>query len=135
MNLRRMTYLALAVMLAIVSAGLTGYAQQAPAAKLGSQDLNLSDAQVFRIHALLLAQTKEIQTLHTNVQSAEEALAAAIAKGDPMTTEMAVLALDAAEKALKNTQQANQRNLLSLLNDYQKQIVKEYSNKSLPASE
>ncbi len=33
--------------------------------------------------------------------------------------------LDAAEKALKNTQLANQRTLLSLLNESQKQVVKD----------
>ena len=48
---------------------------------------------------------------------------------------MAVLSLDAAEKALKITQLANQRNLLSLLNDPQKQLVKDYSSKSVPASD
>jgi hypothetical protein len=46
-----------------------------------------------------------------------------------------VLSLDAAEKALKNTELANQQNLLSLLNDSQKQIVRDNQVKSAPASE
>src|SRR5215467_4389566 len=125
MKLRRTAYLALAAMLAITLTGLTAHAQ----------NLNLSDAQVFKIQALLQSQTKELRTLNLDVQVAEDALNAAIAKGDPVLTAMAVLSLDAAEKALKNTELANQQNLLSLLNDSQKQIVRDSQVKSTPASE
>ena len=129
MKLGRTTYLALAAMLAITFTGLTANAQQV-------QNLDLSDAQVFQIQALLLEQTKEVRTLTSNVQSAQETLSAAIAKADPVLTAMAVLSLDAAEKALKQTQVANQRSLLSVLNDSQKQVVvKDASIKSVPASE
>lgn len=131
MKLRR-TYLALAAMLAITLTGLTAQAQQLHS----TQDLNLSDAQVFRIQALLQEQTKEIRSLSSNVQSAQETLTAAVAKADPALTAMAVLSLDAAEKALKQTQLANQRNLMSMLNESQKQVlVKESSTKSIPASD
>ena len=136
MKLRRMTYFALAAMLAITSIGLTAHAEQSHSTKISSQqNLNLSDAQVFRIQALLLEQTRETRLLYLNVQSAQEALSAAVANGDPVITTMAVLSLDAAEKALKITQLANQRNLLSLLNESQKQLVKDYSNKPIPASD
>jgi hypothetical protein len=69
-----------------------------------------------------------------NVQSAQEALSAAVAQGDPVFTAMAVLTLDAAEKALKITQQANQRDLMALLSDSQKQLLKD-SNKSVSTSD
>ena len=124
MKLRRTAYFALAATLAISLTGLTAHAQ----------NLNLSDAQVFKIQALLQSQTKELRTLNLDVQASKEALSAAIAKGDPLLTAMAVLSLDASEKALKNTQAANQRHLLSLLNDSQKQVLKD-SSKSVPATE
>lgn len=124
MKLRRIATFALAAMLAMTLTGLTAFAQ----------DLNLSDSQVFKIQARLLSETKELRTLNLEVQAAKEALNSAIAKGDPVLTAMAVLSLDASEKALKNTQAANQRTLLSLLNDSQKQVVRD-SNKSIPASE
>ena len=124
MKLRRTAYFALAAMLAITLTGLAAHAQ----------DLNLSDAQVFKIQALLQSQTKELRTLNLDVQSSKDALNAAIAKGDPVLTAMAVLSLDASEKVLKNTQAANQRHLLSLLNEFQKQVVKD-SSKSIPATE
>ena len=136
MKLRRTSYLALAVMLAIASTVLTAHAQQLHSTQVSPQQaINLSDAQVFRIQALLSTQTKEIRSLYANVQSAQETLSAAIAKGDPVLTAAAVLSLDAAEKALKNTQLASQRNLLSLLTESQKQVVKDYSSKSVPSSD
>ena len=113
----------LAMMLAITSFALTAQAEQ---------PLNLSDAQVFRIQALLLTQSKEIRSLSANVEAAQQTLSAAIAKGDPVLTATAVLSLDAAEKALKNVQLAQQRNLLSVLTDSQKQLVKPAS---IPASD
>jgi hypothetical protein len=124
MKLRRTAYLALAALLALTLTGLTVHAQ----------NLNLSDAQVFKIQALLQSQTKELRTLNLDVQASKDALNAAIAKGDPVLTAMAVLSLDASEKALRNTQAANQRHLLSLLNEFQKQVVKD-SSKSIPATE
>ena len=127
MKRTRILLFALAVMLAITSTGLIASAQQST--------LNLSDAQALRIQALISAQTREMRSLYTNVQAAQEALSAAVAKGDPVVTATAVLSLDAAEKALKNTQLANQKNLLSLLNDYQKQVVRDYTAKTIPASE
>jgi len=136
MKLRRTTQIALAAMLAITLTGLTARAQQLRNMPANSaQDLNLTDAQVFKIQALLMSQTAKMRRLSQDVLAAEDTLSAAIAKGDPALTAMAVLSLDAAEKALKNTESANQRNLLSLLNDSQKQAVKEYSIKSVPVSE
>jgi len=123
MKLHRTMSLALAATLAITSFALTAHAQQ---------PLNLSDAQVFRIQALLLSQSKEIRSLTANVEAAQQTLNAAIAKGDPVLTATAVLSLDAAEKALKNVQLAQQRNLLSLLTDSQKQLLK---STSIPASD
>jgi len=82
-----------------------------------------------------MAQSTEIRSLSANVQTAQDTLSAAVAKGDPVLTAMAVLSLDAAEKALKNTQLANQRNVMALLNDSQKQVVRDYSHKSIPASD
>ena len=113
----------LAMMLAFTSFALTAQAQQ---------PLNLSDAQVFRIQALLLTQSKEIRSLSANVEAAQQSLSAAIAKGDPVLTATAVLSLDAAEKALKNVQLAQQRSVLSVLTDSQKQLVKPAS---IPASD
>jgi putative lipase involved disintegration of autophagic bodies len=127
MKRTRILLFALAVMLAITSTGLIASAQQST--------LNLSDTQALRIQALISSQTREMRSLYVNVQAAQEALSAAVAKGDPVVTATAVLSLDAAEKALKNTQLANQRNLLSLLNEYQKQVVRDYSAKTIPASE
>jgi len=136
MKLRRTTQIALAAMLAITLTGLTARAQQLRNMPANSaQDLNLTDAQVFKIQALLMSQTAKMRRLSQDVLAAEDTLSAAIAKGDPALTAMAVLSLDAAEKALKNTESANQRNLLSLLNDSQKQAVKKYSIKSVPVSE
>jgi hypothetical protein len=136
MTLRRIMNFALVAIVALTLTGLTAHAQQlhsTPAA--GPQDLNLSDAQAFKIQALLLSQTAKLRTLNQNVLAAQDALSAAAAKGDPMEMAMAVLSLDAAEKALKNIEMANQRNLLSLLNDSQKQIVKDASIKSVPVSD
>jgi hypothetical protein len=135
MKLRRTIYFMLGALLAIAVTGLTANAQQAHIAKSNSQDLNLSDAQVNKIQALLLTQNTELRTLYANVQSAQETLTAAVAKGDPVLTAMAVLSLDAAEKALRNVQAANERSVMSLLSDSQKQIVKDYSHKSIPASD
>jgi len=97
--------------------------------------LSLSDAQVFRIQALVQKQTAEIRTLHNNVETAQEVLSAAIVHGDPVLIANAMLSLDAAEKALKHIERANQRELLSLLNESQKQAVKDYSARTIPASE
>jgi hypothetical protein len=135
MKLRSTIYFTLAAMLAITFAGLTASAQQAPVRPNSQQDLNLSNAQVFKIQALLLSQSAELRSLNANVQAAQETLSAAVAKGDPVQTAMAVLSLDAAEKALKNVQAANQRSLMSMLNDSQKQVVKDNSQKSIPASD
>jgi hypothetical protein len=136
MTLRRTMNFVLVAIVALTLTGLTAHAQQLhsnPAA--GPQDLNLSESQVFKIHALLLSQTAKLRTLNQNVLAAQDALSAAVAKGDPMEMAMAVLSLDAAEKALKNTEVANQKNLLALLNDSQKQIVKDASIKSVPVSD
>ena len=127
MTLRRTIVMALALMLAITSTAMMASAEEA--------DLGLSNAQVFRIQALVQKQTAEIRTLHNNVETAQEVLSAAIVHGDPVLIANAVLSLDAAEKALKHTEGANQRELLSLLNESQKQAVKDYSAKSIPASE
>ena len=128
MKLTRILLFALAVTLAITSTGLVASAQQ-------QATLNLSEAQALRIQALISSQTREMRSLYINVQTAQEALSAAVAKGDAVVTATAVLSLDAAEKALKNTQLANQKSLLSLLNEYQKQVVRDYTAKTIPASE
>jgi len=131
MTLRRTLYFALGSLLIIGTIGLPATAQQ-----VSQQDLNLTDAQVLRIQALLMQQSNEIRLLSQNVQAAQETLNAAVAKGDATLTAMAVLSLDAAEKALKHTQLANQRGLMSLLNDSQKQAVNgSHSIKSIPASD
>jgi hypothetical protein len=135
MKLRRTRHFALAAMLTISFAGLTAGAEQLPNTATSAQDLNLTDAQVFKIQAMLMAQTANIQRLTRDVQIAQESLSAAIVKGDPALTALAVLSLDAAEKALKNTESAGQRNLLSVLNDSQKRIVKDHSVKSAPFSD
>jgi hypothetical protein len=136
MTLRRTIYLVLAAMLLTNSTGLTAHAQQLSSTQGGSrQAVGLSDSQVFRIQALLLTQTTEIRSLRLNVQSAQETLNAAVATGDPVLTATALLSLDAAEKALKNTELANQRNLMSLLNESQKRLIEDHSSKSVPASD
>jgi len=136
MTLQRTALFALAALLAITLTGFNAHAQQlhsTPA--VSAQDLNLTDAQVFKIQAMLMAQTSKVRTLAQNVQAAQEALSAAVAKGDATLIAMAVLSLDAAEKALKNTEAANQRNLMSLLNDSQKQVVKDSTPRSIPVSD
>ncbi len=132
MNLRRTSYFALAITLALTLTGLTARAEQPEPT---SQTLNLSEAQVFQIHALLAEQTAEIQTLNINVQNAQQTLSQAVSKGDAVLTANAVLSLDAAQKALRITQEANKRDLLALLNDSQKQTVKEFSTKSARTSD
>ena len=127
MTLRRTIVMTLALMLAITSTAMIASAEEA--------SLSLSDAQVFRIQALVQKQTAEIRTLHNNVETAQEVLSAATVHGDPVLIANAVLSLDAAEKALKHTERANQRELLSLLNESQKQAVKDYSARTIPASE
>src|SRR4051812_7979878 len=100
MKLRRTTQIALAAMLAITLTGLTAHAQQLRNAPVTSaQDLNLTDAQVFKIQALLMSGTVKMRRLSQDVLTAEDTLSAAIAKGDPALTAIAVLSLDAAEKA------------------------------------
>ena len=136
MTLQRTALFALAALLAITLTGFNAHAQQLHSTPATSaQDLNLTDAQVFKIQAMLMAQTSKVRTLAQNVQAAQEALSAAVAKGDATLTAMAVLSLDAAEKALKNTEAANQRNLMSLLNDSQKQVVKDSTPRSIPVSD
>jgi hypothetical protein len=136
MKLQRFATFALAALLAMTLTGINAHAQQLHSTPATSaQDLNLTDAQVFKIQALLLSQTSKTRTLSQNVQAAQEALTAAVAKGDPTLTAMAVLSLDAAEKAMRNTEAANQRNLMSLLNDSQKQLVKDSTPKSIPVSD
>jgi hypothetical protein len=115
--------------------GISSFAQELRSTQAAPQSLNLSGAQVFKIQALLSAESTEIRSLNANVQTAREALRAAIGNGDPVVIATAVLSLDAAEKALKNTQLANERNLLSLLSESQKQVVKDYSTKAIPASD
>ena len=127
MTLRQTMVMALALMLAITSTAMIASAEEA--------DLGLSDAQGFRIQALVQKQTAEIRTLHNNVATAQEVLSAAIVHGDPVLIANAMLSLDAAEKALKHIERANQRELLSLLNESQKQAVKDYSARTIPASE
>jgi hypothetical protein len=113
MTLKRTSFMALAAMLAIAFNGLS----------LSAEDLNLSNSQVFKIQALLLAENEEIRQLTVNVQEAREALREAVAQGDPMQTAVAVLSLDAAEKALKATQLASRRTLLSILEESQKNLL------------
>jgi hypothetical protein len=136
MDRRRIMNLALTGMMAIALSGLTAHAQQLQSIPENSQkDLNLSNAQVSRLQAFLLAETKENRSLQINVQAAQETLKSAIAQGDPVRIATAVLSLDAAEKALKNTELANQRNLTSLLNEFQKQLIGNYSTRAVPATD
>jgi hypothetical protein len=132
---RRTTRFALAIMLAITSIAVTANAQQRNTVPEPTQTMNLSDAQVFEIQGLLGAATRELQSLYVEVQSMREFLEKAIAENDPVRIARAVLALDASEKAFENTKRANQRDLLSLLNENQKEIVKNYVGKSTPASD
>jgi hypothetical protein len=138
MDRRRIMNLALTGMMAIALSAmtaLTAHAQQPSVPDNSQKDLNLSNAQVSRLQALLLAETKETRSLQVNVQAAQETLKSAVAQGDPVRIATAVLSLDAAEKALRNTELANQRSLTSLLNDSQKQVIANYSAKSVPASD
>jgi hypothetical protein len=136
MTFKRTTYFALAALLAITLAGFTASAQRAHSTSVVSgQELNLSNAQVLQLQGMVQGQTTDMRVLSRDVQARQEMLKAAIADNDSVRMGMAFLALDASEKALKNTQQADQRNLLSLLNDSQKQIFKDYLTKSASASE
>src|SRR5262249_4843286 len=117
----------LAVILAISSIGLTVHAQELQNTQKASQTLNLSNAQVFKIQALYFSQTEQVRALALDVQEAQESVRAAVAKDDPVLLAAAILSLDAAEKALQNTQAANQRDLQSLLDESQKEVMKEYS--------
>ena len=132
--LKRISQFTLAAMLAISLIAVTANAQQQTVAD-SAQTVNLSNAQVFRIQGLLGAQARELQALNAGVQSSREFLQSALADNDPVRIGMAVLALDAAEKALENTKKANQRDLLSLLNENQKQILKSNFIKSTASSD
>lgn len=127
--MRRIAYFALSVAAVITFSTLTARAQQP------QQDLNLSNAQVNKIEAMLLSKAAEIRSLNANVQTAQAELNAAVAAGDPVRTATALLSLDAAEKALKNTETANQNNLLSLLSDSQKQVLKQTPAHVVPLSD
>ena len=93
MTFRGMTYFVLSAMLVMSFGVLTLHAE--------NDNLNLSNAQVMKIQAQLLARNTEVRTLTVNVQAAREALNTAVAEGDAVRTAMALLSLDAAEKALK----------------------------------
>ena len=134
MTFRGITYFVLTAMLVVSFGVLSLHAEQSPAVA-SNDSLNLTNAQVMKIQAQLLARSTEVRSLTLNVQTAREALNTAVAEGDSVRTAMALLSLDAAEKALKNTQAANQRNVLSLLNESQKQLVKQYSAQSVPATD
>lgn len=127
--MKRIAYLALSIMAVITFSTLTAHAQQI------QQDLNLSNAQVMKLQSMLLSRAAEIRSLNANVQAAQASLSAAIAEGDAVRTAMALLSLDAAEKALKNVEAANQKNLMSLLNDSQKQLLNRASAKTDPNSD
>jgi hypothetical protein len=131
MTFQRTSRFTLAALLGISSLALTANAQQ-PAKPLENVQsaVSLSNAQVFKIQALVQSQATELRSLSNDVESRQEDLKAAIAANDPIRIEMAVLALDASEKALSNTQQANERDLMSLLNTHQKELFKEYLTKS-----
>ena len=131
---RRTGRLALAAMLAVTSIVMTANAQEHKTASDSTQTMSLSNAQVFRIQGLLGTQTRELHALSAEVQSMREFLQSALADNDPVRIGMAVLALDASEKALENTKRANQRDLMSLLNENQKQILKNSVTKSNPSS-
>jgi hypothetical protein len=132
---RRTNHFALVTMLAITSIAMTANAQQHNSVSDSTTTMNLSDAQVFKIQGLLGAETRELQSLYIQVQSRREFLEKAVAANDPVQIATAVLALDASEKALENTKRANQRDLLSLLNENQKQVVKNSTAKSTPSSD
>ena len=132
---KRTNHFALATMLAITSIAMTANAQQRDTVSDSTQTMNLSDAQVFKIQGLLGAETRELQSLYVQLKSMREFLQEAVAANDPVRIATAVLALDASEKALENTKKANQRDLLSLLNENQKQIVKNYAVRSTTSSD
>jgi hypothetical protein len=135
MLVRRTSSFALAAMLAVASFAMTANAQERKTGSDSTQTIGLSNAQVFQIQGLLGSQTRELQSLNAQVQSAREFLESALAENDPIRISRAVLALDAAEKALENTKRANQRDLQSLLNENQKQILKNYLNKTTSSSD
>jgi hypothetical protein len=131
MTFQRTSRFTLAALLGISSLALTANAQQAAKPLENVQSaVSLSNAQVFKIQALVQSQATELRSLSNDVESRQEDLKAAIAANDPIRIEMAVLALDASEKALSNTQQANERDLMSLLNTHQKELFKGYVTKS-----
>ena len=135
MILRQTTRLALAALLAITSVALTANAQQRKPISDSAQTLNLSNTQVLRIQGLMQSQATELRSLNQEVQARREALETALVANDPVIVSMAVLALDASEKALENTRAANQKNLLSLLNEDQKQLFKSYLTRSARSSD
>ena len=127
--MKRIAYFALSLAAVITFSTLTAHAQQT------QQDLNLSNAQVMKLQSMLLSKAAEIRSLNANVQAAQATLSAAIADGDAVRTATALLSLDAAEKALKNVELANQKNLMSLLNDSQKQLLNQATAKAVPNSD
>jgi hypothetical protein len=132
MSGRRTGRFGLAAALAIGLIAMTANAQTKLAAD-PTASMNLSNAQAFKIQGLIGAQTRELQTLNVQVQSMREFLQSALSDNDPIRIGSAILALDAAEKALENTKQAQRRDLLSVLSESQKQILKNDLSKS-PAS-
>jgi hypothetical protein len=132
---RRATRFMLAAILSVTSIALTANAQQRKTASDSNQTINLSDAQVFKIQGLLGSQTRELHALSVEVQSMRELLEKAVVANDPVGIAAAVLALDASEKALENTKRASERDLLSLLNENQKQLLKNQLSKATPSSD
>ena len=132
---RRTSRFALAAMLAVTSIAMTANAQQRKTVAEPTQTINLSNAQVFQIQGLLGSQARELQSLYVEVQSMREFLQTALVANDPVRIATALLALDASEKALENTKRANQRDLLSLLNENQKQTLKNALGKSISSSD
>src|SRR5580693_4908785 len=102
MLVRRTSSFALAAMLAVASLAMTAFAQERKTGSDSTQTIGLSNAQVFQIQGLLGSQTRELQLLNAQVQSGREFLESALAENDPIRISRAVLALDAAEKALEN---------------------------------
>ena len=125
---------ALAAMLAVTSIVVTANGQQVKTVSDSTQTMNLSDSQVLKIQGLLGAETRELHALSVEVQSTREFLEQALIENNSVRIATAVLALDAVEKALELTKRANQRDLMSLLNENQKQTLKRYLNKSTSSS-
>jgi len=88
--------------------------------------LSLTDSQVTQLQTLVQSQAGSLQTLRTNLFTAQQALQTAIKGGETSAIGTATLAVQTAQAALTAAQKANLQALLNVLTTSQQQIISDY---------